>query len=106
MDVQDRRGGQARRFLSHREAAWWATLKTGKLAGPVLLYTFFRAFFESAGPGIPLAQRAAFFFVPGALLFLWVLVAGVACLYLALSGGVMDREERRRYRGDRNNGRV
>ena len=82
----DEEGGP-RRFLSHREAAWWATLKTGKLAGPFVLYVFLRAFFGSAGPGIPLAQRAAHFFLPVALLLLWVLVVGMVCLYLALSGG-------------------
>ena len=72
--------GRPRRFLSHREAALWATIETGTLAGPVVLYAFLSAFFETAGPGIPLAQRAAsFFFVPSALMLLWVLSSWGRC---------------------------
>ncbi len=96
--------GRPRRFFSYREAAWWATLKTGKIAGPVLLYAFLRRFFVSAGPGVPLAEKAAFFLVPTALLLLWVLAIGVVCLYLGLSGGVIDRDERRRFRGNSDGG--
>ena len=92
--------GRPRRFLSHREAAWWAALKTGTLAGPVVLYAFLTAFLETAGPGMPLAQRAIYFFVPTALIVLWLCVVGAVYLYLVLSGGVMGETERRRYRED------
>lgn len=88
--------GRPRRFLSHREAAWWAVLRTGTVAGPVVLYVFLGAFLGTAGPGMPLAERAAYFSLPAAVFLIWLVVVGAVYLYLVLSGGVMAPDERRR----------
>ena len=98
--------GRPRRFLSHGEAALWATLQTGKVAAPFALYAFLGAFLETAGPGMPLAQRASYFSLPAAVVLLWFLVVGAVYLYLVLSGGVMDREEGRRRGGEGDGGRA
>lgn len=87
--------GRPRRFLSHREAARWAALTTGKVAGPFVLYALLMAFVHSAGPGLALAERAASFSVVAILPVCWLVASGALYLYVALSGGVMGRDERR-----------
>ena len=95
--------GRPRRFLSHREAAWWAARRTGTVAGPFVLYALLRAFLETAGPGMPLAERAAYFSLPAVVFLLWLAAMGAVYLYLVLSGGVMAPDERRR-RGNQGDG--
>lgn len=95
--------GRPRRFLSHREAAWWAALRTGTVAGPIVLYAFLGAFLETAGPGMPLTERFAYFSLPAAVFLVWLAVVGTVYLYLVLSGGVMAPDERRR-RGNEGDG--
>lgn len=88
--------GRPRRFLSHREAAWWAALTAGKFASPLLLYASLMAFVHSAGPGLALAERAAPFSVVAMLVAFWLAGSGVLYLFVTLSGGVAGRDERRR----------
>ena len=95
--------GTPRRFFSHREAAWWAVLTTGKVAAPFLLLVFVRAFFaafDSWAPARFSPDWAIIFTVAALFLVVWPLTAGLLYLYVALSGGVMARLEWERYRED------
>lgn len=84
--------GRPRRFLSHREAAWWAMLNVAKVAGPVALFGFLRVLFEL---GVA-AGWTTFLYLASRLLLLGLLACGVLYLYVALSGGVMARSGRGR----------
>ena len=86
--------GRPRRFLSHREAAWWAVRRVGVFflplfSGPILWALF--------GPGSPGRWPEALPVVL-AIACVWAAVVGTVYIYLALSGGVMGEAERRRYR--------
>lgn len=91
--------GKPRRFLNHREAALWATMTVGKVFGAFALYWLISSIFYSVragelGGAMPTLVFAAF------MLAAWLLASGVLYFYLALSGGVMDDEARRRYRNN------
>lgn len=84
--------GRPRRFLSHRELLLWAALNVGGYVGPPLGLGLVIAIFDPQGVGreIVLALMA---------MVLAACVVGVVGIYLyvALSGGVMSREERAGY---------
>lgn len=84
--------GNPQRFLGHWEAMWWALTRVGKFAGVVVAISLGRAVYEYFTSD----DRYFAFFVSVAMLALWVVVSGAFSLYLALSGGVMSRDERTR----------
>lgn len=91
--------GKPRRFLDHGEAALWAVVTVGKVFGVFALYLLASFVFDAlrngevGGPMLTL--------VPAAIMVLaWLFVTLVLYLYVALSGGVMDSEARRRYRNN------
>lgn len=85
--------GRPRRFLSHREAAWWAVRRVGAFFSPFLASSILWALLGSP------YERSTVLPVVAVLASVWLAVVGTVYLYLALSGGVMDKAERRR-RGD------
>jgi hypothetical protein len=90
--------GRPRRFLSHREAAWWAALKTGKFAGPIMIWMIPATILAAVpGRGTPGLWWMALPIL-GTLFLLWLMATGTVYLYVALSGGVMNRAERQEYR--------
>lgn len=93
--------GRPRRFVSHREAAWWAARKVGTFFLPLLVSPILWALFGSDSP----YRWSAVPPVVAGVILLWLLAVGSIYLYLALSGGVMGEAERRR-REDRNGGRT
>lgn len=86
--------GRPRRFLSHREAAWWAARKVSVVFVPLLVYPFVWALF---GFGSPYPWSAVLFVATGVILASPTTV-GAVYLYLVLSGGVMGEADRRRHR--------
>jgi hypothetical protein len=94
--------GRPRRFLSHREAAWWAARRVGTFFLPLLAPPVLWALFGAASPGRWLAALL----VVAAVACVWLTVVGTVYLYLALSGGVMGKAERRRRGGEGNGGRA
>ncbi len=93
--------GAPRRFLSHREAAWWAMIEVLKFAAPrvwpLILGPIILSFAPNLFPGPTSAARLVAGLAVGATLALWLGVSGVIYLYIALSGGVMDAVDRRKY---------
>jgi hypothetical protein len=87
--------GRPRRFLTHREAAWWAACRVGVVFVPLLVYTFARVLFGFDGP----YPWSAILYVAAGVVLASLATVGAVYLYLALSGGVMGKAERRR-RGD------
>ncbi len=91
--------GKPRRFLDHREAALWATLTVGKPLGAFSLTGLLALVFNpSADETVGWLALTAV--VLAIALSAWLLASAVLYLYVSLSGGVMDREARRRYRND------
>lgn len=91
--------GAPRRFPGHREALSWAALKIGKLVGAFALFGLLGSAIETYRDGQ--TGWPTFTFVLAAVwLAIWLSVSLVLYLYVALSGGVMDREGRRRYLDD------
>lgn len=92
--------GKPRRFLHHGEALLWALLTVGRFPGAFfgfwLLLFLIRAVREGGGIGWSTVTTV----LVVALLTVWLLVSSVLYLFVALSGGVMDEEARRRYRND------
>jgi hypothetical protein len=84
--------GKPRRFLNHREAVWWAVLKVGKVLGLFVVSPILWAIF---GPEAPDRWARASLAV-AVVVVLWLVAAGAMYLFVALSGGVMARAERRR----------
>jgi hypothetical protein len=101
--------GRPRRFLSHREAFAWAMWRIGRLAAlyfrPFSLLTFVGAIGRAiVRTGWPPQWEVFGFTVLLVLLLSLALCFLVACtyyLYIALAGGVMGRDERRRYHEER-----
>lgn len=85
--------GKPRRFLSHGEAAIWAARAVGKFAVPFVLIAGLRAIFDPGPPG----QRSVATYALILLLASYFLISGALYLYVTLSGGVMNREERLRH---------
>lgn len=86
--------GRPRRFLSHREAAWWAARRVGTFFLPLLASPILWAIFGSDSSSrwlsaLPLIVAVA---------CVWFAVVGAIYLYLALSGGIMGEAERQRFR--------
>lgn len=91
--------GKPRRFLNHREAVLWALTTVGKVSGVVALYLLVGSIFGPLGGGE--VGRSVLTLVPLAIMLtIGLLIAFAMYLYVALSGGVMDDEARRRYRNN------
>ena len=91
--------GKPRRFLDHREAALWAVTTVGKFFGAYALYWLVSLVFgalRNGGSGWP-TLTFALLAIP---LTIGLLVSLVLYLYVALSGGIMDDEARKRYRNN------
>jgi len=100
--------GRPRRFIFHREALLWTLRRVGTrvaaLVGPLLLLSIVggvvRAITKTGG--LPGWEHIV---VWGLIVLIacsfWLLFAGAYYLYIALGGGVMDRDARRRYREER-----
>jgi apolipoprotein N-acyltransferase len=91
--------GKPKRSLNHREAALWALMTVGKVFGALALYwliNFIFVAFRDGEVGMPMIT----FMVAAIMLATWLLISAVLYLYVALSGGVMDDEARRRYRNN------
>ena len=83
--------GRPRRFLNHREAAWWAARKVGTFFVPLLVSPVLWALFSPDEP----YRWAAVVPLMTAVVCVWLVVIVTIYLYVALSGGVMDRAERK-----------
>lgn len=91
--------GKPRRFLDHREAALWAVTTVAKLSGAYALYWLVSLVFGVLGEGG--SGWPAFTFALLAIsLTIGLLFSLVLYLYVALSGGIMDDEARKRYRNN------
>ena len=91
--------GKPRRFLDHREAALWALMTVGKVFGAYALYwlvSLVVGALRDGGSGWPTLTFA----LTSIALVTWLLVSLFLYLYVALSGGIMDDEARRRYRNN------
>lgn len=105
--------GRPRRFLSHREVLSWATRRVIRFVGPLTVLGVVgglgRGFIRSRESAVtenvlPELLRYVVYAVAVSVvagLVLGSLVAAAMYLYVALSGGVMDQEARRRYREER-----
>lgn len=91
--------GKPRRFLNHREAALWSMTTVGKVFGALVLYWLINSIFITFSSG-EFGGPVLTFVVAAIMLVAWLLISAVLYLYLALSGGVMDDEARRRYRNN------
>ncbi len=94
--------GRPRRFLSHGEAAWWAVRRVGTFFLPLLVSPILWAIFDPAAP----SQRLTALPLVAAVACVWLSVVGAVYLYLALSGGVMGEDERRRFHENGDGDRV
>ena len=79
----------SRRFESHGRAVRWAAMTAGKVVVCLLAFGVYRVFTRGYGWWGMLTYA-------GIALTTWLVSFTVAYLYLALSGGVLSREERRR----------
>ncbi len=91
--------GKPRRFLNHREAALWAMMTVGKVFGALALYWLINFVFVTFRDG-EFGGRMLTFVVAAIMLVTWLGTSLVLYVYVALSGGVMDDEARRRYRNN------
>ena len=92
--------GAPRRFLGHREVLLWAGLKVGRTTSPFALFGLLGSVVETYRDGLSGWPVFTLMLAVG-WLAIWLSVSLAIYLYVALSGGVMDREDRRRYLGDR-----
>ena len=91
--------GKPRRFLNHREAVLWAVLTVGKFFGVFALYWLTSVILDSWG-GDEAGGPILTFVLLAILLAVGLLISLVLYLYVALSGGIMDDEARKRYRNN------
>ena len=88
--------GNPRRFSSHREAAWWATLRAGTLFGPMIalgaVRTLYLLFFSA-----PHIKVQVTIFVTLLVSAFWICASAIVYLYLNLAGGIMSRAERSKF---------
>lgn len=92
--------GKPRRFLNHREAFLWALTTVGKLFGVAALYLLVGSIFDLRGSGEVGWSMMLTLMLLAIVLAIGLLIAFAMYLYVALSGGVMDDEARRRYRNN------
>lgn len=91
--------GKPRRFLTPGEAILWALRQTGKVFGAFAGVTLLNAAIGSYRDGW--SGWLTFGTLLAAVwLAIWLGVSLVIFFYIALSGGVMDEEARRRYRNN------
>lgn len=100
--------GRPRRFLSHREALLWAVRRVGLYFAFLLVPPSILSVVGGVGRGIArTGEPPGWEHVGGLALVLllacscWLLLAGIYYLYIVLAGGVMDRDARQRYHGER-----
>ncbi len=74
-------------------------MTVGKVFGALALYWLINFIFVTVRDG-ELGGPVLTFVVAAIMLVAWLLISAVLYLYLALSGGVMDDEARRRYRNN------
>ena len=87
--------GRPRRFLGHGEAALWSLRSGAVVAGVFAAPVLFRSLLDLVGPVDGPPFNSLDLVIPA---MIWATASLLLYLYIALSGGVMDREARRRYR--------
>ena len=91
--------GKSRRFLGHGEAAVWALRQMGKVFGTFAALTLLNAAVRAYRDGWD-GWFAFTALLAVVWLAIWLGVSLVIFFFIALSGGVMDDEARRRYRNN------
>ncbi len=87
--------GRPRRFLNHGEAALWSSVVGGVGAGGFLVYIVVLPYLLAAVGVVDRSPVSLFDLVVPVMI--WTVISVPLYLYVALGGGVMDREARRRY---------
>ncbi len=86
--------GRPRHFESHREVLVWALKSTGAIFGPFLGVAAVSAIYSLFTSEAPIQTEAAIV-VATSVAVLWLASSAVMYLYVALSGGIMSRDERK-----------
>jgi len=85
--------GRPRRFLSHREAFAWTVRRVGVYSGAFLLLALLGSLGRSTARNGEVPHWTAVVGVAIAAVAFWALIVGGLYLYIALAGGVMDRDD-------------